>query len=175
MFPLYVWHLHECDPRKCTSIKLKKFGFVKFIKSLKNVYKNSIILNPFSTKILSTLDKPIVRNGGLVVIDCSWKNQDILNNFKDLYNSRRLPLFFAANPVNYAKPYMLSSVEAFAAALILLDEMNLAVKLLSLFKWGLNFMSINEKLIKCYINSKNSIELMNLENEFRKQFLGYVG
>lgn len=175
MFSLYVWHLHECDPRKCTSIKLKKFGFVKFVKSLKNVYKSSIILNPFSMKILSISDKPIVKSGGLVVIDCSWKSQDILNNFKDLRNSRRLPLFFAANPVNYAKPYMLSSVEAFAAALILLDEMNLAIKLLSLFKWGPNFMSINKKLIECYVNSKSDIELTILDNEFRKHFLGYVG
>lgn len=172
MISLYVWHLHECDPNKCTSIKLKKFGLVKFVKSLKSLSKHSIILNPFSSKILSISDKYLAKNGGLVVIDCSWRNQDVLYTVKDFYNSRRLPLFFAANPINYTKPYMLSSVEAFAAALILLNENDLAVKLLSLFKWGLNFLTMNEKLIKSYTSAKNSTELINLDNEFCKQFFG---
>lgn len=168
-YNLYILHFHQCDPSKCTSIKLKKFGFVTFVKSIRDV-KHSIILNPFSNKILSILDEHIAKSNGITVIDCSWKSANILNVLKNLSGSRRLPLFLAANPINYATPYMLSSVEAFSAALILLGEENLAIKMLSLFKWGLNFLLLNREFIESYLKAKNDVELLNMDTMFSKRF-----
>ncbi|MCS7368292.1 MAG: DUF367 family protein [archaeon GBS-70-058] len=164
--PLYVWHLHECDPRKCTSIKLKKYGLIEFIPSLKYANKSSIVLNPLSNKVLSALDKPTVERWGLIVIDCSWKDTAVLDKFKNIGMGRRLPLFFAANPTNYAKPYVLSSVEAFAAALIIIGRLNLAARLLSLFKWGETFFSLNKLLIDSYLKAKDESEIKIIEEEF---------
>jgi pre-rRNA-processing protein TSR3 len=169
--PLYVWHLHECDPHKCTSIKLKKHGFVKFIPSLKYANKSSIVLNPLSNKVLSVTDKSMVEKWGLVVIDCSWKDTTILDKFKNINMGRRLPLFFAANPTNYAKPYILSSVEAFASALIIIGKLNLAVRLLSLFKWGETFLSLNKLLIDSYMKAKDEFEIRRIEEEFYRHYV----
>ncbi|MEM3713324.1 MAG: DUF367 family protein [Nitrososphaeria archaeon] len=169
--PLYILHFHECDPKKCTSIKLRKFGLVKFINSLKDISKNSIVLNPFSNQLLSIKDKLMASRWGLTVIDCSWKNTLFLEKHKNITGSRRLPLFFAANPVNYAAPFKLSSVEALAAALIIFREYQMAIKLLSLFKWGETFLFLNKDLIEIYTQATDDEEIARLESSFYKNLL----
>ncbi|MEJ2250225.1 MAG: DUF367 family protein [Candidatus Lokiarchaeota archaeon] len=144
---LYCIHYNECDPKKCTSIKLKSFHLIKFIKDLRGPSKNAILLNPFSQEEISLRDRSIVRKSGLVVIDCSWKK---LLKFQQISgkNSRKLPPLIAANPVNYGKWEKLSSVEALAAALFLTGFKKYSIEILSKFKWGLEFLKLNKKILK---------------------------
>ena len=108
---IYCLHYNECDPKKCTALKLKKFDLIEIIPKIKGIFKRAIVLNPFSQKLLSIEDRAVIIKFGVIVIDCSWKN---LLNFKDLNISmgRKLPPLLAANPINYGKWEKLSSVEA---------------------------------------------------------------
>ncbi|MEJ2295290.1 MAG: DUF367 family protein [Candidatus Lokiarchaeota archaeon] len=139
---LYCLHYNECDPKKCTALKLKKYNLIKIIKNSDHRLKNAIILNPFSFSEISIDDKDTVDQFGLVVIDCSWKK--ILNLKKiPFYNSRKLPPLIAANPVNYGKWEKLSSVEALAAALYITDFNDYGDYILSKFSWGIQFKNLN--------------------------------
>ena len=139
---LYCLHYNECDPKKCTALKLKKYNIIKIIKNFDGRLKNAIILNPYSFSEISIDDKDTVDQFGLVVIDCSWKK---ILNLKSIpsYNSRKLPPLIAANPVNYGKWEKLSSVEALAAALYITDFHDYGDYILSKFSWGIQFKNIN--------------------------------
>jgi pre-rRNA-processing protein TSR3 len=145
---VYCLHFQECDPRKCTALKLKKFNLIKFVDSIEGSLKYSLLLNPFARKEVSLDDKNLIKKYGLILIDCSWKK---LLKFGSLNfeNERKLPPLVAANPVNYGKWEKLSSVEAMAAALYLTDFRKEAELLLSKFNWGMEFLRINyERLNK---------------------------
>jgi pre-rRNA-processing protein TSR3 len=140
---LYCLHYRECDPKKCTAIKLKKFNLIKVIPRIERKLKNAILLNPFSEKELTLEDRDTILQYGLIVIDCSWKK---ILNFKrfDHGVGRKLPPLIAVNPVNYGKWEKLSTVEALAAALILTEFDEYAGILLGKFPWGKEFYKINK-------------------------------
>ena len=141
-FPnLFVVHYGQCDPKKCTSIKLKKFNLVKFVPKIRFLPKNAIILDPFAPKMLSIQDKEYIDRFGLAVIDCSWKHAD--NVFKKFRTGRKLPRLLAANSVNYGRWEKLSSVEALAAGLYIVKYFTIAEQLLSKFSWGHGFLDLN--------------------------------
>ena len=139
---LYCLHYNECEPKKCTAIKLNRFNLLKMIKGIKGNLKNSIILNPFAQKIISINDRELVLKYGLIVIVCSWKK---LLKFSELEhgNYRKLPSLLAANPVNYGKWEKLSSAEALAAALFITNFNEYGNLILSKFNWGIQFKEIN--------------------------------
>jgi len=79
---------------------------------------------------------------------------------------RRLPTLLAANPTNYAKPHKLSSVEALAAALYIVGFKNEATKLLSLFKWGEAFASLNAEPLDAYSLATSTEAIEVVESQF---------
>jgi pre-rRNA-processing protein TSR3 len=139
---LVCLHLNECDRKKCTALKLKRLGILEIVSDIKGKWRNSVILNPLSRKIINVKDRIIIENYGLMVVDCSWKNIFNLQNL-NLRNSRKLPSLIASNPVNYGKWEKLSSVEAFAAALYITGYSEHADLILSKFSWGFEFKRIN--------------------------------
>jgi len=140
---LYCVHYNECDPRKCTALKLKKFNLLKIIKNINGNTKKSIILNPFAQKVLSLNDRELVLKFGMTVIDCSWKKSLKLAKLEWI-NYRKLPTLIAANPINYGKWGKLSSVEALAAGLYITKFNDLGDLLLSKFTWGIQFKVLNK-------------------------------
>ncbi|MFX1340080.1 MAG: DUF367 family protein [Promethearchaeota archaeon] len=140
---IYCLHYNECDPKKCTALKLKKFNLLKIISSIRNSLTKAIILNPFSQTELTTEDRNLILKYGIIVLDCSWKNLLKLRNF-EFSNGRKLPPLIAANPVNYGKWEKLSSAEAIAAALFITNFEEEANLILSKFSWGKEFIKINK-------------------------------
>jgi len=140
---LYCLHFNECDPKKCTALKLYRLKLIKIIPRITKNLNQAVLLNPFSTREINFKDRVIIEKYGLVVIDCSWKR---IINFQEIKfeNQRSLPPLIAANPVNYGKWEKLSSVEALAAALLITDFRKLAQLLLSKFSWGNQFLKINK-------------------------------
>jgi pre-rRNA-processing protein TSR3 len=140
---LFCLNYKECDPKKCTGVKLSRLNLIKMISKIDKNQINSIILNPFAPKELSDLDRNTVLKYGLLVIDCSWNK--IMNLAKSEFkNSRKLPPLIAANPTNYGKWEKLSSAEALAAALYITNFNDLANLILSKFSWGQGFKELNK-------------------------------
>lgn len=152
---ILVIDFNEDDPKKCTAKKMVRHGYAKFTSK-----PYGIILNPISNITVSIDDKAIVEEYGITVIDSSWNKSDekFFTRFLSS-NSRRLPFLLAGNPTNYARPYKLSSIEAVAAALYILDYIEIAGKLLSLYKWGETFLQLNKDILESYRGkTRNEIE-----------------
>lgn len=166
MIKILIYHLEECDPKKCTGHKLARMGKAKIVKRSENFSKNSILLNPFASKALSPPDIQVAKKGGIVALDCSWKNIAQLRKMKIDSISRSLPYLVCANPTNFGRPTKLSTVESLAAALYILGEKEQARSLLDGFKWGDTFLEMNEKPLEAYSSADNSSEIVKIQDEF---------
>jgi len=164
---IIVYHAGQCDPKKCTALKLKRHGLIEIVKRVKLIPKGAIVLNPLAEKAFSPADKPRIERYGLAALDCSWeKAQKILeSNLKMRRFSRCLPYLVAANPVNYGVPTKLSTVEALSAALYIANFKKEAEKLLSIFKWGENFLILNRKFLENYCTATDSKHVLALQNK----------
>ncbi|MCX6665160.1 MAG: DUF367 family protein [Euryarchaeota archaeon] len=167
MIPLIVYHANEDDPKKCSAKKLERFGYVKLERNLRRIPKQSIVLNPFAEQSLSPEDTQIAKTNGLVAVDCSWKTAEICFTTLETHCvSRALPFVIAVNPVNYGKPFQLSTLEAFAAALYILGEVDHAKNILQIYKWGPHFLELNRLPLEDYRKAKNSTEIISIMKEY---------
>ena len=163
---LFGFHAAQCDPKKCTLLKLKKFGLIKIL-PINKISGGHIVLNPLAPKALSAEDSEFATKRGILVMDCSWaKLEELLakRRFKGL--QRSLPYLLAANPVNYGKPFKLSSVEALAGALYILGQKDHAKHILKIFNWGKQFLLLNKKPLEEYSNAKNSKEIIKIQSNY---------
>jgi len=164
---LVVYHAGEDDPKKCSARKLARFGFVHLETNIRKTPRDAILLNPFAEKSFSKEDKKIANKHGILAVDCSWKNAE--NNFDYLdkrCNSRALPFVIAANPVNYGKPFKLTTLEAFAVVLYILDDIEKSEKILNLYKWGPHFLELNKKPLEEYRTANNSAEIIKIMKQY---------
>jgi pre-rRNA-processing protein TSR3 len=160
----YVLLLKQDDPHKCTAAKLAKFGFARALYRIKQIPRSSLVLNPMTSRVI--LPRDIHQGSGVVAIDCSWEKAqaEFRRGFPGV--PKRLPTLLAANPTNYAKKHKLSSVEALAAAAFILGRKEIAAKLLSLFKWGNTFLTLNNDLLEAYSSANSQEELSEIESQF---------
>ncbi|MGC8569285.1 MAG: DUF367 family protein [Nitrososphaeria archaeon] len=152
---LYVIPFEQDDPRRCTAEKLKRFGMVKFVKR-----PIGIVLTPFASAILrqGPEDEAIFLLKGVTAIDASWKRRTEWGPMYLNQYARRLPLLIAANPINYARPHLLSTAEALAAAVYIMGRPRIAEALLSKFKWGPNFLKLNRRALEIYRRTDDIVE-----------------
>jgi pre-rRNA-processing protein TSR3 len=162
---LMVYEFRQDDPKKCTSARLRKFRLVQSLTSMGRIRSSAIVLNPTSSKTLSREDRESIQRDGLVALDCSWNLSEGVFDRNIPGNNRRLPILLAGNPTNYGIAGRLSTAEALAAALILTGFREPAGTILSLFKWGETFLSLNQDPLEKYAAAKSS-ELSQLEEEF---------
>jgi pre-rRNA-processing protein TSR3 len=158
--------MKQDDPRKCTAAKLTKMRLAKPLFRARQIPARALVLDPFATEILLPRHRTLVERYGLVAIDCSWEKTDTVfgEHFRGL--GRRLPTLLASNPVNYAKPNKLSSLEALAAGLYVLDFKELAAKLLSVFKWGSTFLTLNHEPLESYSKVETEQQMSEAEASF---------
>jgi pre-rRNA-processing protein TSR3 len=140
---LFIYHTAQCDPKKCTALKMLRFGLARRIERLSHISRSAVVLDPYSNVVLSELDCANLVAYGLVAVDCSWENAEELFSFKIKALRRRLPDMLAGNPVNYGMKNKLSTAEAFAGALITCGFIEQAYEVLDKFKWGQNFLMLN--------------------------------
>lgn len=149
---IFAYDLAQDDPKKCTSRKLAKFRMLKILKRVSQIPRKAVVLNPLARSLLSKEDSVLVLVHGIVVIDSSWKKgYEIFRKIRR-GEQRRLPTLIAANPVNYGKPFELSSAEALAAALLYLEFYEEAINILSKFKWGVEFIKLNAEFFSRYVD-----------------------
>jgi pre-rRNA-processing protein TSR3 len=160
-----VYEYRQDDPKKCTAARLRKFGLVEQLRNLRAVPASSVVLNPIADNRISREDRTTVENSGLVGLDCSWNRSEEIFPQRILGTPRRLPALLAGNPTNYAVLGKLSTAEALAAALFITGFTTQAHKILSFFKWGATFLTLNKDPLEAYAKASLS-DLPSLEAEF---------
>ncbi len=163
---IVVYHAGQCDPKKCTALKLKRHELVRIVRQIRFLPKKAIVLNPFSKIAFSPADRQRIKDFGLAALDCSWEHAEKVMLKRVRGTSRCLPILIAGNPVNFGKLTKLTTVEALASALYIAGFKEEAHQLLSIFKWGHTFIEINQERLENYANAKNSTEIIELQKHF---------
>lgn len=160
---IVVYNAKQCDPKKCTALKLKRFRLVRQVVQLRFLPKRAVVLNPFSETAFSPADRLRVEAFGLVGLDCSWEHAEkvLLKHVRG--TSRCLPILVAGNPVNFGKLTKLTTAEALAAALYIAGFKEQADELLSIFTWGHTFLEINHERLEIYAKAKDSGEVVEAQ------------
>ena len=162
---LFFYDGKQCDPKKCSGRRLAKFDLARQVKKISHLPASSLVLMPTTRKVISRDDLEQARGSGIAVLDLSWKatGDNFPRSIKDS-RQRALPYLVASNPVNYGKPFILSSAEAFAAALVILGYRIQAEELMNKFKWGPTFFSLNREPLEDYENAKNAEEIIEAQS-----------
>lgn len=162
--PLFALHLEQCDRKKCTSKKLARFRMIELVARTHQVPRGGVVLMPGAEVALSRQDRDVAEKLGLGVVDLSWRR----GTFPEMPNQRLrgLPFLLAANPVNWGKPFVLSSVEALAAALYIMDRRAHARRILAKFAWGEQFLALNAEPLEEYRKAKTSREVVAAQELF---------
>jgi len=162
MMPLVAYRDNSCDPRKCTVKKLERAGFIRLVKKISQIPRNTLLLDPTAEQALSPADRSVK---SITVLDCSW---EVLNTgaVRSWRIRRALPFLVAANPVNFGKPCMLSSVEALAGALFIIGEEQQARDILGKVSWGIRFLEVNDEPLALYAAAKDSTEVVAIQGQY---------
>jgi len=161
---LLAYHANQCDPKKCTSRRLERMGLLTLVPRPSSLPKGVVLLTPTSDRALSPADAPRAERRGLAILDVSWKR----GGFPAVPQATRraLPYLLAANPVNFGKPFVLSSVEALAAALVLFGRPAEAQEILAKFTWGSQFLAVNREPLDAYAQAVDSAGVVTAQREF---------
>jgi len=162
MIPLVAYRDNSCDPRKCTVKKLEKANLIRLVKKISGIPRNTLLLDPTAEQALSPADRTAK---SITVLDCSW---DVVHTgaVRSWRIRRALPFLVAANPVNFGRPCMLSSVEALAAALYILGEEQQARGILAKVSWGIRFLEVNAEPLSLYATAKDSTDIVKMQDLF---------
>lgn len=165
--PLYVYHARQDDPKKCSARRMKQFGLVRMYETAERLPAGAILMDPNAGKALSPADRDLSRKG-IVVLDCTWEEVErVFPLLKSKHmQSRALPYLLASNPVNYGRPFMLNSAEAFVAALYILGFKDQAREVASKFKWGETFLILNHEPLEAYAEATDSADIIRVQQDF---------
>jgi len=163
-YDLVIYHLGQDDSKKCTGRRLAKFSLAQEVHTARFVPSNAILLDPRARKALSREDR---HRRVIAAIDCSWKKaEDVFAALRTKTARRSLPYLVAANPVNYGKPAKLTTAEALAAALYILDDPEEARILMDKFKWGPHFLILNHEPLEAYRTADSSQQVVARMKDF---------
>ena len=164
-----VYHANQCDPKKCTGTRLGKMKRAKIVQSMRQIPPGAVVLNPVSKVAFSPADKESVLRSGLVALDCSWKQAEKIFAASRAGAQRSLPYLLAANPINTYIPIKLSTAEALAAGLYIIGLTQDAYELMSVFKWGDSFITLNREWLDAYAECKTSSEVVTVQREIMQE------
>ncbi|HEU12637.1 MAG: DUF367 family protein [Thermoplasmata archaeon] len=147
MIKIFIIHMNDDDPKKCTAKKMERFSLAKILRP--SARPRGIVLSPYARDILSKEDLPYALLSGIYAVDISWKHAE--EYFKNVGGiKRRLPYLVPGNPVNFGHPGQLSTAEAVSAALYILGEKEQAIRIMEKFGWGHTFLEMNRDLLEEY-------------------------
>lgn len=160
---VHIYYEGDDDPKKCTARRLEKFDEAILYRTMDQV-PYGVVLNPHADQALSPADADAGLET-LVALDCSWKSAEDAS-FRMNGVHRALPFLVAANPVNYGRPFQLTTVEALAAACCIFDDRDRAEALLEPFRWGETFLTLNEEPLRRYGECTDSSEVVAVQSEY---------
>ena len=162
---ILIYNAEQCDPKKCTAIRLSRMKKATILKTMKHIPRSAVVLNPVSEIAFSPADREAIERSGIVGLDCSWKQAEDIFASSRFGAQRALPYLLAANPINTYKPIKLSTAEALAAALYIAGYKNEAEDIMSVFKWGPSFITLNQDILDAYAECTSSTEIVQVQSE----------
>lgn len=166
MLGVFALEMGQDDPTKCTARKMVIMDLARGVSRKFHASDKVIVLNPWAHRMLSPPDR-VAKS--ILVVDASWNQaQEVF--FRKLGGKhRRLPVLLAANPTNYARPGVLSSLEAVAATMYILGEVEEAARYLSIYKWGPTFLTLNQEPLEAYRRARTEGKVLQAEREYFPQ------
>jgi len=166
---ILIYNAAQCDPKKCTAIRLSRMKKASILRTMKQIPRGAVVLNPVSEIAFSPADREAIEKAGIVGLDCSWKQAEDIFASSRFGAQRALPYLLAANPINTYKPIKLSTAEALAAALYIVGYQTEAEDIMSVFKWGPSFITLNKELLDAYADCRSSTEVVKVQGEYMKK------
>jgi pre-rRNA-processing protein TSR3 len=170
---LTIYHANQCDPKRCTGLRLKRRGFARLVTKARFLPRRAVVLNPFAEIAFSPEDRKRVEDFGLSALDCSWEHAEKVLLKRVRGTSRCLPILIAGNPVNFGKATKLTTAEALAGALYIAGFKQEAVNMLSIFTWGHTFLELNQALLENYASAQNSTEIIEVQRSLTRVLNGF--
>ncbi len=163
MLGVFALEMGQDDPTKCTARKMINMDLARGVSRKFHASDKTLVLNPWAHRMLSPPDRGAK---SVLVVDCSWNQaQEVF--FRKLGGKhRRLPTLLAANPTNYSRAGVLSSVEAVAATMYILGEVEEAASYLNIYKWGPNFITLNQEPLEAYRKARTEGKVLQAEREY---------
>ncbi len=159
----HVFYEGDDDPAKCTAKRLERFGLIELHRSPRTLPRG-IVLNPFAEQALSPADMD-GEFDTLIGIDCSWESAERI--LEEMVGSHRaLPFLVAANPVNYGRPFQLTTAEAIAAGYAILGDTERAASIMAPFRWGSTFLTLNEEPLRRYATCADSTGVIEVQEDY---------
>lgn len=133
---IYMWEFGQNDPKRDSGSKLCRLGISSVIRIGQSF--SGIVLSSETDTLISNDDLNIINQYGIAGINCSWNRLEEIpfNKLGRKQNQRSLPILFAANSVNYGKPYKLNTAEAIAASLWICGLKDNAYLVMASFSYG---------------------------------------
>ena len=166
---LFMWEFGQNDTKRDSGSKMCRLGYSQVLRPGQTF--TGIVLSSESNISISRDDTDIVSSHGIAGINCSWNRLDEIP-FQKLGKARyhrKLPLLFAANSVNYGKPFKMNTAEATAAALYICGFIDDARILMSTFSYGLEFLRLNEDLLEQYRACSCSKEIEAVQKHYEEE------
>lgn len=158
--PILIIYEGQDDPKKCTAKKLERHHMARLVPSEREVPAGSLLLHPYAQQAVSPADRALT-DEAIVGLDCSWAHaEQVFERLQGIAEPRALPYLLAANPVNYGKPWVLSTAEAIAATLYIVGKQGEATQLLSKFGFHESFWATNREPLEAYAACADSSEVV---------------
>ena len=159
--PLSILYVGDDDPDKCTARRLSKFDLADLLPPT-HVPHDGLLLDPTCGY---TVAPDLPRPDRIVAVDCSWESVDA-NRVSGNLTSRALPYLLAGNPINFGRPFALTTVEALAATVYILGDAAHAAALLAPFSWGHTFLELNEEPRERYAAAADAAAVIAIQQEY---------
>ena len=113
----FIWEYNQNDPKRDSGSKLYRMKLTRHLKVGDSF--SGIVLSSKAKTIISPMDRDILKSHGIAGINCSWNRLEEIpfDKMGKKRSHRLLPFLYAANSVNYGRPYKLNTAEALAACL----------------------------------------------------------
>jgi len=163
---LAMWEFGQNDAKRDSGSKLCRFGYSSVLRIGQTF--PGVVLSSEATQYVSPADRDIILTHGIAGINCSWNRLDEIpfDKMGKGRNQRLLPLLFAANTVNYGKPYKMNTAEALAACLHIAGFPEDAKTIMAPFSYGREFLRLNATALDAYAACSTAAEVRDVHEGY---------